>query len=264
MSASIDQRDVIATLDAAHAYAARGWSVIPFEVRGKRPGLAWLEYQSRRASTEEVETWFRHRRGANVAIGTGAVSGFVVVDVDAGHDGTASLDALEREHGPLPVTVEAITGGGGRHLYFAHPGGSVPNRVALFPGIDVRGDGGCIVAPPSMHVTGRRYAWAPGRAPGEIAVAPMPAWLHAMLQRGEGHPGKPLAHWRELVRTDIGEGMRNNTLTSLAGHLMWHGVDVQVALELLLGWNRMRCKPPLSEAEVAGIVESVARMHARA
>ena len=105
-----DPRDVIATLDAAHAYAARGWSVIPFEARGKRPGLAWLEFQKRRASQQEVESWFRHRRDANVGVVTGAISGIVVIDVDAGHDGIESLKRLEVEHGPLPSTVEAITG----------------------------------------------------------------------------------------------------------------------------------------------------------
>jgi len=72
-----DPHDVIATLDAAHAYAARGWSVIPFEARSKRPGLAWLEFQNRRASQEEVERWFRHRRDANVGVVTGAISGIV-------------------------------------------------------------------------------------------------------------------------------------------------------------------------------------------
>jgi hypothetical protein len=263
MTRGPDPHDVIATLDAAHAYAARGWSVIPFEARSKRPGLAWLEFQKRRASRQEVESWFRHRRDANVGIVTGAISGIVVVDVDAGHDGIASLKALEREHGPLPVTVESITGGGGRHLYFAHPGRTVANRVGLFPGIDVRGDGGCVVAPPSMHASGHRYTWAKGRAPAETAVAPLPAWLQDKLAPGSAHPGKPLAHWREIVRTDIGAGMRNNTLTSLAGHLMWHGIDVEVALELLLGWNRLRCKPPLPDDEVAQVVDSVARMHAR-
>ncbi len=79
----------------------------------------------------------------------------------------------------------------------------------------------------------------------------MPAWLQDKLAPGSAHPGKPLTHWREVVRTDIGAGMRNNTLTSLAGHLMWHGVDVEVALELLLGWNRLRCRPPLPDDEVA-------------
>lgn len=62
--------------------------MIPFEARSKRPGLAWLEFQTRRASQQEVERWFRHRRDASVGVVTGAISGIVVVDVDAGHDGS--------------------------------------------------------------------------------------------------------------------------------------------------------------------------------
>ena len=82
-----------------------------------------------------------------MGIVTDAVSGLVVLDVDPRHGCEESLKNLEREHGPLPRTLEAMTGGGGRHIYFAHPGGSVRNRVGITPGIDLRGDGGCIVAP---------------------------------------------------------------------------------------------------------------------
>lgn len=250
-------------LAAARAYAARGWSVIPFEPKGKRPSIAWLEFQKRRATQDEIDAWFRHRRDANVGIVTGAVSDVVVLDIDVAHGGAESLSELENEHGPLPITVEAATGGGGRHLYFAHPGGTVPNRVGLAPGIDVRGDGGCVVAPPSLHASGRRYAWAIDRAPGEARLAPMPRWLLALARPEGGHLGHPLAHWRELVRSDIDKGARNNTIASLAGHLLWHGVDAQLALELLLAWNRIRCRPPLADDEVAQVVESITRLHTR-
>lgn len=251
------------TLATARAYAARGWSVIPFEPQGKRPALAWLEFQKRCATVEEIDRWFRHRRDANVGIVMGVVSDVVVLDIDSGHGGADSLRELENERGPLPVTVEAITGGGGRHLYFAHPGGTVPNRVGLAPGIDVRGDGGCVVAPPSLHASGRRYTWARGRAPGEAPIAPMPHWLLAYVRPERAHPGHSPAHWRELVRSNIEQGMRNNALASLAGHLLWHGIDPEVALELLLGWNRMRCRPPLADDEVAAVVESITHLHGR-
>ena len=63
-------------------------------------------------------------------------------------------------------------------LHFRHPGGSVHNRTNIEPGIDLRGDGGCIVAPPSIHPSGKRYRWKKGHGPGEIAPAPLPDWLH--------------------------------------------------------------------------------------
>jgi len=128
----------------------------------------------------------------------------------------------------------------------------------LAQGIDLRGDGGYIVAPPSVHPTGRRYAWARGRSPMEILLAPLPRWLTAM--RGI-RVGRTLAEWRQLVSEGVKEGQRNSTLASLAGHLLWHGVDPTVTLELLLAWNRVRCSPPLDDSEAAQVVESIARLH---
>jgi hypothetical protein len=66
-----------------------------------------------------------------------------------------------------------------------------------------------------------------------------------------------------LVREGVARGERNNTIASLAGHLFWHGVDARVALELLLSWNRIRCRPPLPDDEVAAIVQSIERIHER-
>lgn len=235
--------------------------MIPMEPRGKRPLLPWTEYQSRRATVEEVEGWFKHWPNANVGIVTGAVSGVVVLDVDERHGGNVSLSQLNLKFGPGPMTVEAASGGGGRHFYFRHPGGRLGNRVGLRPGVDLRADGGCVVAPPSVHPSGRPYAWLPGHSPNEIEIAPPPAWLLSRSEGVEGRVGHPPTHWRKLVREGVAEGERNTTLASLTGHLLWRGVDLEVAMELLLAWNRMRCRPPLPDEEVAGVVESVARLH---
>jgi hypothetical protein len=247
-------------LAAALAYRARGWSVIAVEPRGKRPLVVWRAFQHRVASVSEVEGWYRRWPEANVGIVTGVVSGLVVVDIDARHGGHESLAQLEDLQGLLRDTVEAATGGGGRHLYYAHPdGGLHPNRVAMHPGIDLRGDGGCVVAPPSMHPSGRRYAWARGRSPDEKALAPLPGWLLPGAQARR--PGHPPEHWRRLSRDGAAEGARNATLASLAGHLLWREVDPEVVMELLLAWNHVRCRPPLEDAEVERVVESIARLH---
>jgi hypothetical protein len=248
---------------AALDYVARGWSVIPIEPRGKRPLVAWLEFQDRRATAAEIAGWFGRWPDANVGIVTGALSGLVVLDVDARHGGAQSLAALETAHGPLPLTLAVATGGGGRHLYFSHPGGVVHNKVGLAPGIDLRADGGCVVAPPSMHPSGRRYAWVPGCAPDQATLASMPSWLIQLAHPAHGRAGHPLAHWRELVRRRIPEGERNNTIASLAGHLFWRGVDAEVVFELLQAWNREHCEPPLATDEVARVVESIAHLHER-
>jgi hypothetical protein len=169
---------------AARDYARHGWSVIPVEPCGKRPVAAWLKFQRRIAPAEQIGAWFRRWPDANVAIVTGSLTAVVVIDIDARHDGPASLTKLEAVHGPLPETVEGLTGGGGRHLYFEYPGMHVRNRVGIVPGIDVRGDGGCVVAPPSVHPTGRKYQWLPGHGPYERLPARMPAWLLALICDG--------------------------------------------------------------------------------
>lgn len=248
-------------LAAALDYLRRGWSVLPIEPHGKRPLIPWRPFQSGIASADAVRHWFERWPDANVGLVTGGLSGLVVLDVDISHGGADSLAALEREHGALPITLEAVTGGGGRHIYFRHPGAPVMNRVALRPGIDLRGDGGCVVAPPSVHSSGRRYTWAARRSLDEVGMAPLPHWLRETA--GSTHKGHSLVHWRSLVREGVEEGQRNASLASLSGHLLQRDVDPEVVLELLLAWNRVRCRPPLDDAEVARVINSIVRLHQR-
>jgi len=249
-----------AMLRAALRAAGRGWSVVPMRPGEKVPLIPWLEHQTRRAGEGEIRRWFKRWPRANVGVATGEVSDLVVLDVDSGHGGDESLQALSAEHGPLPATVEARTGGGGRHLYFAHPGFGVQNRVGLRKGLDVRGDGGCVVVPPSVHPSGRSYRWREGCSPDDTRPAVLPDWLRELLRhrRGRGHS---LEHWRILAARGVEEGERNNAIASLAGHLLWHGVDADVVMELLLAWNRERCRPPLADEEVARTVASITKLH---
>jgi hypothetical protein len=244
-------------------YLARGWSVIPVRLRDKRPTIRWAEYQHRRPNEEDVRRWFHRREDLNIGIVTGERSGLVVMDVDPGHGGDDSLERIEALYGRLPSTVQAITGGGGRHIYFGHPGGVVRNKVAILPGVDLRGDGGYVVAPPSLHVSGKRYVWEKGRAPGEVEIASIPSWLMDLVRTGAGRAGHPHSHWRRLVREGVPEGERNDAIASFAGHLLWHGVDPEITLELLLCWNAYRCSPPLPDEEVARTVQSITRLHER-
>lgn len=242
-------------------YLRRGWSVIPIRAHDKRPAIRWLEFQHRHATDDEVRAWFQRWPNGNVGLVTGVISGLVVLDIDPKHEGEASLEALIHQHGPLPHTVEARTGGGGRHLYFLHPGGLVRNKVGLAPGMDLRGDGGCVVAPPSIHASGQAYAWLQGHEPQHTALAPMPGWLLREAKGTGERLGHSLDYWRQLLQQGVAEGERNNTIASLTGHLLWHGVDPDVAQELLLCWNRIRCRPPLSDEEVARTVNSITQIH---
>lgn len=221
------------------------------------------------ASTDEatIRGWWERWPEANVGIRTGKESKVVVIDLDRRHGGEESLKGLEERYGTLPETVSARTGGGGLHLFFAHPGGTVKNKVQVagLPGLDVRGDGGYIVAPPSKHVSGTRYEWQAGRDPEHRAPAPMPEWLSELLRvsthrRG---PARRPEEWRKLVAEGAVEGIRNVTVASLAGHLLYHGVPPSLTVELLQAWNDARNRPPLPAGEVAQVVESIAEREQR-
>ncbi len=249
-------------LRAALAYLARGWSVVPAAERGKRPIVRWQTFEERHPTEPQVRRWFDRWPAANVAVVTGAISGIVVLDVDPRHGGEESLTRLALRNAGLPETVEAATGGGGRHIYFKHPGFEVRNRAGLLPGLDLRGDGGVIIVPPSIHPSGKPYRWRKGFAPDEIALAPLPDWL-LVPRFGGSSQGHSLSYWRKLVREGVSEGRRNATVASFTGHLLWHGVDPDVALELMLAWNRVRCRPPLEDEEVIRTVRSVERTHTK-
>jgi hypothetical protein len=252
-----------AILAAARAYMRRGWSVIPLRAREKLPALRWQAFQKRRAGAAEIAGWLERWPAVNLGIVTGEISNLAVLDVDVRHGGAASLAELEARNGPLPKTSEVETGGGGRHLYFAMPGQMLRSRTGLASGLDLRAEGGLVVAPPSVHPSGRRYRWRPGHEPETLMPAAMPLWL-LRLAGGAGRlRGHSSEYWRSLVAGGVSEGSRNSTIASLAGHLLWHGVDVGVVSELLLCWNRQLCRPPLSDEEVSRTVASIARLHAR-
>ena len=172
-------------LVAALAYAGRGWRVIPIIAGTKRPAYdAW----QRVATTDpaKIREWWTDRPTLGVGIVTGRASGIWALDVDVSHgkQGDETLADLEAEHGGLPATPEQINGSGGRHIIFRYPEGvAITNGMAarLGPGLDVRGEGGQIVAAPTMHPeTGRRTpgrslpppGHAGGRRPGVAAGHP--------------------------------------------------------------------------------------------
>jgi len=249
-------------LDAALSYAALGWSVIPLQPRGKRPLLpSWAEYQTRRATEEEVREWFTRWPDANLGIVTGAVSGLVVLDLD----GPEAVQAV-RERGGLPPAPCVVTGKG-YHYYLSHPGQSVQNAASLagIKGFDVRGDGGYVVAPPSIHHSGRFYRWAKWRSTDDVVLAPYPEWLLEMLaNRGQGaiissqtDPG-----WVESLLRGVHEGQRDDAATRLAGHFLGKDLPESEVLVLLLAWNQ-RNTPPLPDREIEKCVRSVVSRESR-
>jgi hypothetical protein len=241
---------------AATEYATSyGWNVFPVK-QDKSPATR-NGFKDATSDPEGFRRLWAKCLGAGVGIRTGGESGIIVLDIDPDKGGRDSLAALIEVHGPLPETIETCTGGGGTHLYFRHRGIPARNSTGkLGPGLDVRGDGGYVVAPPSPHPSGTPYGWREGRGPAEIEVAEMPDWLADLVESGEAPSTSPAAG---SERDAIPEGQRNSTLTSFAGQLRQVGVGLEEIEATLRVRNAARCEPPLDKDEVAGIAASVAR-----
>jgi hypothetical protein len=177
------------------------------------------------------------------------------MDIDPRHGGDDTLRDLEGKHGPLPCTPETITGGHGRHIHFQYPPSAViRNSVGkLGPGIDVRGNGGYVLWPPSMHASGREYAIDVEHDFQEIPFADAPDWLlERILDRADVSSSSQEDH-------TFPDGRRNSTLTSLAGTMRHRGMTYESIRAALLAENAARCRPPLSTMEVDSIAASVSR-----
>jgi hypothetical protein len=224
---------------------------------GKHPLGALVPHGFKQASTDErvVSHWWRCCDYANIGVATGTI---VVLDVDPRNDGDHTLRVLEDEHGPLPPSWRVCTGGGGEHIYFRSTTSIPCSAGNIGAGLDVRGDGGYVVAPPSLHISGRQHTWNVDFHPDDVPLAPAPDWLVSLIER-PAIKQTPSTVWRDLVAEGVNEGHRNASTAKLAGHLLRRYVDPHVVLELLLAWNAGRCRPPLPDSEIVTTVDSIAR-----
>jgi len=165
--------------NAARRYASSyGLPVFPCRVREKEP-LTTHGFKDASIDEHQVAKWWSQWPEANIGIATG--DGLLVLDVD-GEEGEKTLAALIAVHGPLPATPEQRTGKG-RHFMFGVPSEFRNSAKKLGAGLDTRGDGGYIIAAPSIHPNGKRYTWIEGRKPSDVDIAPAPAWLLAALTK---------------------------------------------------------------------------------
>ncbi|HCE18528.1 MAG TPA: hypothetical protein DEQ80_11775 [Anaerolinea thermolimosa] len=261
--------------DFVLAYAARGWHVLPLHsVRGGRCtcGRADCTSSGKHPRTPHGVTdattdlnalaeWYERWPDANVGIATGGKSGLAVLDIDPRHGGDDTLLDLEVKHGKLPSTLEVLTGGGGRHLYFKHPAGVQylkSGAGVLGAGLDIRADGGYVVAPPSNHVSGNPYVWEASSDPENDEPADLPGWLLNLLTAGQSAPNGHKPH-NQAQGGKVLQGQRNTWLTSEAGRMRRAGMDEPAILAALKTLNQQNCYPPLDDAEVIRIVQSVCR-----
>ena len=179
-----------------------------------------------------------------MGIVTGALSGLVVLDQDG-------AEAEESLQGKLLARSPCAKTGKGLHRYFRHPDGEIRNSVRFLPGLDLRADGGYVVAPPSLHASGCRYVWHGTLNPNTVELAPCPGWLVELARKGsEGQTRAP------LVEGQIPEGRRNDYLFRNGCAMRRRGTGEEAILAALREENASRCNPPLSDDEVRRIAQS--------
>jgi hypothetical protein len=263
-------------LAAAFGYVDRcgAWPIIPIVPGNKRPAIKTGIDHAEGATTDIATITEWHRRGLLEAIGTptGAVSGTVVIDVDAKHDGEALLAELEADDvlGPLSRSKVVRTRSGGLHIYCAHPGrgirvrsagpkGQLAKLLGDRPGVDVRGDGGLVVLPPSLG-----YRWI---ADDDEPLPPLPRlWLAAI--NGAGDPPRPVpsavapvcSDERRVSRARAYLAKMPPAVSGSGGHdalwaaviaMMWgFDLDTETVRSLVVSDFNPRCDPPWDEREL--------------
>ncbi len=249
-------------LDAALEYASRGWSVIPIS-REKHPLVEWkAATREELTNPETIKNWWRKYPSANVAIVTGKRSGGLVVidldiDDDKGLDGVAALEEWCDENYIYDIESTAVvqTGRGGKHLYF-QSAYEYRNQVGCLEGVDIRGEGGCVVAPPSIHgETGREYIWDVDD--DEITVPEADSDVVFFLTTMEA-TGKNTGNQGKNDFTEkTSQGGRNDKLFKYISHLQGVGESDESIREYASIYNTTHLTPPLDDEEVNRTIDSV-------
>jgi hypothetical protein len=269
---------------AALKLAGKGFAVFPLLPRTKTPysddkffkTVGGFKCATRDQSL--IEFWWSRQPEANIGLATGSVSGVWVLDVD-GDAGREALAALEEQHGQLPPTVEVVTPGKidkdgrhtgkGRHLYFAYPLGRDIRNTQDHPDLHVRGNGGYVLLPPSMHPDGTgTYAWSVDSAD---TFAEAPEWLTELItNKGVGNAGaaarSPEA-WRTFLADTYEASRRSGAVAQLYGLLIRrchpsHHPDPVLALDIVRMFNTLRCQPPLPDDKIVEIANGIAHREA--
>ena len=255
-------------LSWAKEYLDKGYSVIPLEEKGKKPAILWRKYQKERATLSEAKGWFTNS-SRNIGVVTGAISGLYVVDIDVRHG--ASLSSISLRDDGWDVT----TGSGGYHCYYLWGSGVVEGNTSslLAKGVDTRGEGGYVVAPPSYTKDAYRYK---GQSIPELKSLPiLPERIRAILlsankwtdkkdtigERVNEKNNNIAGSFVPVQFLSAREGERNHTAARVAGSIARGCGNYGRGLQILRLWNHAECVPPLGEPEIKTVWESIWRKH---
>ncbi len=222
---------------------------------GKMPLVAWDEWKARLTKAAEAEGWWKKFPGANVGVTCGGHSGVFVVDAD-NEDALKYMESL----GVVPgLTLTARTGRG-YQFYFLWPsdGFAVSNSLGqIMPGLDIKGSGGYVVAPPSRHRLGVDYAWIEG------VDEPMPApeeLLELIRQASRRKAQKQVLPSEEIARLLKGpilDGRRHDDAKKLFAHLAALGTPEKALREFAFSWGQTACQPPADNSNLQKVVDWV-------
>lgn len=232
-------------LETALEYLARGWSVIPVGA-DKRPLIKWARYQKERATEEQIRAWFS-TPDVQIGVVTGAISNLTVIDVEKEGD-PSMFSAVD--------TYTVKTGGGGWHFYYQHEP-DVPNAVRTLPFVDVRSEGGYVVAAGSETEKGF-YA-----AVSEDPVAKMPAEIKVRVFPPRPVYNEETRQWKEsydvAAYEGYGEGQRNNEMTRYVGAVLrrTHPSMWELAAWPIIQEANKKNTPPLTAYELRQIFDSI-------
>ena len=250
------------TLSSALGIARDGFSIVPFISEGntKRP-ITKHGFKDATQDETTIKKWWTCNPQANVAIATGKQSDgqfLIVIDADrhnAETDGIVSLEKWQAAHGAFPETVTVQTGGGGTHYYFTlspENAEGVKGTTGILPSVDIRAEGQGVVAPPSLHASGKRYVWLSDRH-SLADVAPANDSVIALL-----HYRKEKQKIFLDIRSGrmIPNGHRNSVLYRMARTMQDVGFLDETIIAAVYFENKHHCKEPLEEAEVFRLLQS--------
>ncbi len=234
--------------------ASLGLRVHPLSPRNKVPLVdEWTRNAS--AKPTVIKKWVKLYPECNWGIATGFESKVFVVDIDPKNGGTDTWAQLIEANSPPPKTLEVVTGTGGTHLYFEYPTKMAVSNSAIGKGVDIRGEGGNIVIPPSIHPNGREYMWAKNRAPDKIKVAVAPTWLLKKIKE------VAVIDFPSMIGTKIEKGERNNTIFHQSLLLARQGAMFNFVISAMKAWVKETKEFDMKEREIEDTVESAFKFH---
>lgn len=246
-------------LRAALAYAARlKWPVFPVKPRAKEP-LTPHGHKDATLDEKIIRGWWAKWPTANIGVPTGVE--FWALDIDPRNGGEESRAQLVAKHGALKDTIQQTTGGGGSQRLYEMPDQQVIDcHTAVWPGIDVKGAGGYIVVPPSIHPSGKAYTWDTAkRSILEETLQPADAWL--IEEIGAALRGKTASNGPFELPKKIEKGERHKTLMRMASSMRHKGAgfdEIMTALETL---NASRCEPPYDRAHLQKLAQDICQRY---